>query len=146
MPASVLAHTPPPAAPIQMRSGWAGWHTSAVQRPPMFVGPASSHGEAFVTELSLRAALVRTATSRAPDASRSGHVTRARNHPLRGLCLLLRGGGGPRLRVLRGPWAMTGSPLERALPTAFLRDLPARAATASPVRPLATVPEERIDP
>src|SRR5438128_1749326 len=38
-PASLLCHTPPPAAPTQIRSGCFGWQTMLVSLPPMFVGP-----------------------------------------------------------------------------------------------------------
>ena len=101
----VLAQTPPPAAPIHTRSGLAGSQTSAVQRPPILVGPASCHavanagaawGIAFCTRL-------RSAWSFASGASRNGQVTRAPNQATRLLCRLVLAFVDPGRRALLGP-------------------------------------------
>src|SRR6266480_199444 len=85
LPASVLAQTPPPAAPIQMWSAFAGSQTSVVQRPPILVGPASCHLAATFAAGNVRSARRRSKASFAVGASRNGQLTRARNQAARAL-------------------------------------------------------------
>src|SRR5437763_293608 len=73
-PPSWLTHTPPPAAPTQILSAFAGSHTSEVHLPPMFVGPAISHGDASGAAASRRRARPRSRISVCVFASRSGHA------------------------------------------------------------------------
>ena len=74
-PPSWLAHTPPPAAPTQILSAFAGSHTRDVQRPPMFVGPTISHCDARGAAASRRRARPRSRMSVSVIAgSRRGHA------------------------------------------------------------------------
>ena len=100
LPASVLRHTPPPAAPIHTRSALVGSTITDVARPPMLDGPAWTQSLTSVPGANVRDARRRSATRAARDASRIGHVTRLLNHAARFLCFETRGAGLPDLRFL----------------------------------------------
>src|SRR5215472_1586716 len=81
-PALSLCHTPPPAAPAQIRSAFSGWQTTLVIRPPMFVGPMHLQGTASLAVGRSRLTRFLSSTRECTGASRYGHALRARNHTL----------------------------------------------------------------
>src|SRR5215467_14315175 len=79
-PALSLCHTPPPAAPAQIRSGSFGWQTTLVSRPPTLVGPMHLQRAATFGVGISRLTRFLSSTRVYTGASRSGHALRARNH------------------------------------------------------------------
>ena len=119
-PASGLNHTPPPAAPTQMRSGFDRSHTIDVRRPPMLLGPASCHSAPGDGAASVLRARARSETSVSTRDSSPGQDSRARNQAERFLWLLRRGGGGASGRGFLGPRHSGGGTSASRLGATFL--------------------------
>ena len=121
-PASLLFHTPPPAAPSQIVSASSGWQTRHVLRPPMFDGPASVHALLPGKGASFFAALLRARGERR-HARVAEWPRDAGPEPRRpALVVDSRGPGRPLDVSLRGPGDTVVLPLTSLLGSACCVD------------------------